>query len=74
MQADGEDGSPGGAARNERIKKVTWEEWLMMMFWIFLIVDLFTIGIFYAVYGTKRKYSEGMLLGVHLPHSAAESE
>lgn len=45
----------------------------MMMFWIFLIVDLFTIGIFYAVYGGKRKYSEGMLMGVHMPQSAAES-
>ena len=45
----------------------------MMMFWIFLIVDLFTIGIFYAVYGGKREYSEGMLMGVHMPRSAAES-
>ena len=33
-----------------------------------------TIGIFYGVYGTKRKYEEGMLMGVHLPGSAAESE
>ena len=46
----------------------------MMMFWIFFIVDLFTIGIFYAVYGGKREYSEGMLMGVHMPRSAAESE
>lgn len=45
----------------------------MMMFWIFFIVDLFTIGIFYAVYGGKREYSEGMLMGVHMPRSAAES-
>lgn len=29
---------------------------------------------FYGVYGTKRKYEEGMLMGVHLPGSAAESE
>ena len=46
----------------------------MMMFWIFFVVDLFTIGIFYAVYGGKRTYSEGMLMGVHMPESAARSE
>lgn len=46
----------------------------MFMFVIFALTDLVVIGIFYAVYGTKRKYSEGMLLGVHLPQSAAESE
>ena len=48
----------------------------MMMFWIFLVVDLVTVGIFYGVYGGKKKYTEyeqGMLLGVHLPRSAAES-
>ena len=39
----------------------------MMMFWIFLAVDLFTLGIIYAVYGGKREYSEGMLMGVHMP-------
>ena len=46
----------------------------MFMFCVFAVTDLVIIGIFYAVYGTKRKYSEGMLLGVHLPQSAAESE
>lgn len=46
----------------------------MMMFWIFLAVDMFTLGIIYAVYGEKREYSEGMLMGVHMPESAAESE
>ena len=46
----------------------------MFMFLMFALIDLVVIGIFYAVYGTKRKYSEGMLLGVHLPQSAAESE
>lgn len=46
----------------------------MFMFVLFAVIDLVIIGIFYAVYGTKRKYSEGMLLGVHLPQSAAESE
>ena len=45
----------------------------MFMFVMFALIDLVVIGIFYAVYGTKRKYSEGMLLGVHLPQSAAES-
>ncbi len=46
----------------------------MFMFVLFAVIDLVIVGIFYAVYGTKRKYSEGMLLGVHLPQSAAESE
>lgn len=46
----------------------------MFMFVMFAVIDLVIIGIFYAVYGTKRKYSEGMILGVHLPQSAAESE
>ena len=46
----------------------------MFIFCVFAVTDLVIIGIFYAVYGTKRKYSEGMLLGVHLPQSAAESE
>ena len=46
----------------------------MMMFWIFLVVDLITVGIFYAVYGRKQQYCEGMLMGVHIPKSAAESE
>lgn len=46
----------------------------MFMFVLFAVIDLVIVGIFYAVYETKRKYSEGMLLGVHLPQSAAESE
>lgn len=46
----------------------------MMMFWIFFAVNLFTMGIIYAVYGGKRTYSEGMLMGVHIPESAAESD
>ena len=44
----------------------------MMMFVFFSIVNVGTIGIFHGVYGTKRKYEEGMLMGVHLPGSAAE--
>ncbi len=47
---------------------------MMLMFWIFALTDLFVAGIFYAVYGGKRKYAEGMLLGVHIPQSAADSE
>lgn len=47
---------------------------MMIMFWMFLAVDLFTIGIFYAVYGRERKYSEGTLLGVHISAAAAESD
>lgn len=46
---------------------------MMLMFWIFVLTDLFIVGIFYVVYGGKRKYSEGMLLGVHIPQSAADS-
>ena len=46
----------------------------MFMFCVFAVTDLVIIGIFYAVYGTRRKDSEGTLLGVHLPQSAAESE
>lgn len=46
----------------------------MMMFWIFLVIDLVTIGIFYAVYGKKWKYEDGALMGVHIPQSAAQSE
>ncbi len=45
----------------------------MILFFMFAAISLSIIGIFYAVYGTKRKYSEGMLLGVHLPQSAADS-
>ena len=40
----------------------------------FLIINVGTIGIFYGVYGAKRKYAEGMLMGVHLPASAVETE
>lgn len=46
----------------------------MMMFWLFLVVNLVTVGMFFAVYGRKQQYCEGMLMGVHIPKSAAESE
>lgn len=46
------------------------------MFWLYTGINLFTVGIFYAVYGGRRRfvYSEGKLLGVHLPESAAKGE
>lgn len=45
----------------------------MIMFLGFVAISLFTTGIIYAVYGTKRKYNEGMLMGVHMPESAVHS-
>lgn len=39
----------------------------MLFSLMFVFIDLFTIVIFWAVYGKKKKYSEGMLLGVHIP-------
>lgn len=44
----------------------------MLLFVIFLFCDLLMVGVFFAVYGGKRPYAEGMLLGVHLPREAAE--
>ena len=41
---------------------------------IFLVLDMMIVGIFYAVYGKKWKYENGMLLCIHIPASAAESE
>lgn len=41
---------------------------------IFLVMDVMVVGIFYAVYGRKWKYENGMLLCVHIPASAAEGE
>lgn len=43
---------------------------LFAMFFIFL--DLFMVGIAYAVYGSNKKYKQGMLLGVHIPSYAVE--
>lgn len=39
---------------------------------MFAFIDLFIIIIFMAVYGRKKKYSEGMLLGVHIPAYAMQ--
>ncbi|CUX41255.1 hypothetical protein [Clostridium sp. C105KSO13] len=42
----------------------------MVIFIIFLFVNIFTTGIFVLVYGGKQPYGEGMLLGVHIPDYA----
>ena len=44
----------------------------MLVFVIFLFCDLLVAGVFFAVYGRKPVYEEGMLLGVHLPREAAQ--
>ena len=44
----------------------------MLVFVIFLFCDLLMAGVFFAVYGRKPVYEEGMLLGVHLPREAAQ--
>lgn len=46
----------------------------MILFITFLCCNLFSIGIAYAVYGKKRVWKEGMLLGVHIPQQAVETE
>lgn len=46
----------------------------MLVFVIFLFCDLLMAGVFFAVYGRKPVYEEGMLLGVHLPREAAQGE
>mgnify|MGYP007103873238 CR=1 FL=1 len=38
----------------------------MSMAIVFLLVDLFTVGITYGVYGRKTQYYEGMILGIHM--------
>lgn len=44
----------------------------MLVFVIFLFCDLLMAGVFFAVYGRKPVYEEGMLLGVHIPREAAQ--
>lgn len=44
----------------------------MLTLIIFLFTDILVVGISLAVYGRKPKYSEGMLLGVHIPEYAME--
>lgn len=39
----------------------------MLIFIIFGMTDLFITAIFMAIYGRKPSYSDGMLLGVHIP-------
>lgn len=42
----------------------------MLITIIFVFVSAFTVLVFMAVYGKKQTYSEGMLLGVHIPSYA----
>lgn len=46
----------------------------MAVFLIFLFTDIFITVIFMAVYGHRRTYSEGMLLGVHIPSYALHEQ
>lgn len=39
---------------------------------VFLITNLFVIGVFAGIYGGKYKYKDGMVLGVHIPSYAAD--
>lgn len=41
----------------------------LAMFLIFLFTNLSMVGIFAFVYAGKEQYSEGMILGVHIPES-----
>lgn len=41
----------------------------LAMFFIFLLTDVSIVGIFMFIYAGKEKYSEGMVLGVHIPES-----
>lgn len=45
----------------------------MSMAIVFLLVDLFTVGIVYGVYGRKTQYYEGMILGIHMEEQYARS-
>lgn len=46
----------------------------IIMFIIFLLTDLSMVGIFAFVYSGKEEYSEGMILGVHIPKEEIENE
>lgn len=46
----------------------------MILFFVFMFCNLLSIGIAYAVYGKKRVWKEGMLLGVHIPRQAVETD
>lgn len=39
----------------------------IILFVVFLLCNLMTVGIVWAVYAGKEKYQEGMVLGVHIP-------
>lgn len=44
-----------------------------MMFFIFLVTDLFMILICMSCYGKADKYSAGMIMGVHIPKEEADN-
>jgi len=46
----------------------------IVMFIFFLMMDLAMVGIFAFVYSGKEKYSEGMILGVHIPKAEINHE
>lgn len=46
----------------------------MSMAIVFLLLDLFTVGITYGVYGRKTQYYEGMILGIHMKEKYARGE
>lgn len=46
----------------------------MMLGIIFLLINLFLVGITYGVYGGKTKYYEGMILGVHMEEPYAKGK
>lgn len=45
----------------------------IVLFIIFLMISLSTVGIIAAVYSGKERYSEGMVLGVHIPKSETDN-
>lgn len=46
----------------------------IVMFIIFLLTDLGMVGIFAFIYSGKEEYSEGMILGVHIPKDEINHE
>lgn len=45
-----------------------------VMFIFFALLDLSMVGLCSYCYSGKEKYSEGMILGVHVPSNAEEDE
>lgn len=46
----------------------------VVMFIIFLLTDIGMVGIFAFIYSGKEQYSEGMILGVHIPKTEINHE